>query len=400
MGIEKITSLKGVIKYRGKVYLGTDVKGKEVRRSKTFSKRKDAQVWVNKMFESKGALLTTKEKSFNKIVVIYFKSLIKSKKANTVKNYRTNFNKWIIPYFDYMKIDAIQEIHADKFIQSLHDEGASSDTIRYTANRFKDFLSWCVKKKYIAENPALEIELPQVTLRETKVKFHQIEEVFQLLDYLEDSVYQDFIIFLYSTGLRISEACAVRIEDIDLKSGLIHVTRNLTPYEIQDNEKLDGEFYLGPTKNNQSRSLPLSDEVLGTLRELSQGRKKGEFLFLTERGKARKIIISRGNKQISVNAKIINPREFTSSIFKRYQKKAGLVNILGSHGTRHTFASHYMMNGGDIFTLQKLLGHKDIKSTMVYAHLSPEYLEKSRGLVNFKKSEQFRNIISLRKDNA
>ena len=42
------------------------------------------------------------------------------------------------------------------------------------------------------------------------------------------------------------------------------------------------------------------------------------------------------------------------------------------HGTRHTFASHWMMNGGDLYKLQKILGHKDIKMTQRYAHLAPD----------------------------
>ncbi len=44
------------------------------------------------------------------------------------------------------------------------------------------------------------------------------------------------------------------------------------------------------------------------------------------------------------------------------------------HALRHTFASHYMMSGGNILTLQKILGHSDIKMTMIYAHLAPDYL--------------------------
>ena len=45
-----------------------------------------------------------------------------------------------------------------------------------------------------------------------------------------------------------------------------------------------------------------------------------------------------------------------------------------THILRHTFASHFMMNGGDILTLQKVLGHSDLKMTMRYSHLSPDYL--------------------------
>ncbi|MCD8530717.1 MAG: tyrosine-type recombinase/integrase [Saccharospirillaceae bacterium] len=48
-----------------------------------------------------------------------------------------------------------------------------------------------------------------------------------------------------------------------------------------------------------------------------------------------------------------------------------------THILRHTFASHFMMNGGDILTLQKILGHSDLKMTLRYAHLSPDYLNQA-----------------------
>jgi len=51
-----------------------------------------------------------------------------------------------------------------------------------------------------------------------------------------------------------------------------------------------------------------------------------------------------------------------------------------THILRHTFASHYMMGGGDLLTLQRILGHSSITMTMRYAHLSPEHLESATRL--------------------
>ncbi|MCO5113007.1 MAG: tyrosine-type recombinase/integrase [Bdellovibrionaceae bacterium] len=53
------------------------------------------------------------------------------------------------------------------------------------------------------------------------------------------------------------------------------------------------------------------------------------------------------------------------------------------HDFRHTFASHYMMNGGNLFDLQKFLGHADIKMTQRYAHLCPDYLHDKIQIINF-----------------
>jgi len=59
----------------------------------------------------------------------------------------------------------------------------------------------------------------------------------------------------------------------------------------------------------------------------------------------------------------------TERHFMVAQKDAGLSKIIRFHDLRHTFASHFMMNGGNLYTLQKLLGHSDIQTTMIYAHL-------------------------------
>ncbi len=53
------------------------------------------------------------------------------------------------------------------------------------------------------------------------------------------------------------------------------------------------------------------------------------------------------------------------------------------HALRHTFASHYIMSGGNLLALQKILGHSDVKMTMVYAHLAPEFLGDEMDRIKF-----------------
>lgn len=63
--------------------------------------------------------------------------------------------------------------------------------------------------------------------------------------------------------------------------------------------------------------------------------------------------------------------------FRSALERAGIDLPAGqlTHVLRHTFASHFMMNGGNILVLQKILGHTDIKMTMRYAHFAPSHLE-------------------------
>lgn len=80
------------------------------------------------------------------------------------------------------------------------------------------------------------------------------------------------------------------------------------------------------------------------------------------------------------NNKIFNGSH--AQAFKNAIARAGieLPNGQLTHVLRHTFASHFMMNGGNILVLQKILGHTDIKTTMRYAHLAPDHLEEATTL--------------------
>lgn len=75
---------------------------------------------------------------------------------------------------------------------------------------------------------------------------------------------------------------------------------------------------------------------------------------------------------------------FTSctGAFKEAIERADIQLPMGqlTHVLRHTFASHFMINGGNILALQRILGHQDLKTTMLYAHLAPEHLDTARTL--------------------
>ncbi len=77
------------------------------------------------------------------------------------------------------------------------------------------------------------------------------------------------------------------------------------------------------------------------------------------------------------------PEIFRYWAFARGQKKAGLTNHYRFHDLRHTFASHFVMNGGSLYDLQKLLGHARFEETQRYAHLSPLHLAKAINIVSF-----------------
>lgn len=106
---------------------------------------------------------------------------------------------------------------------------------------------------------------------------------------------------------------------------------------------------------DKNRSIPIDDSLADEIREFYQA----------------------GNRDAS-------GRIFKSSVgaFRMAVKEAGLELMQGqlTHVLRHTFASHFMMNGGNILALQKVLGHSSLQTMMIYAHLSSDHLQEAKML--------------------
>ncbi len=107
----------------------------------------------------------------------------------------------------------------------------------------------------------------------------------------------------------------------------------------------------------------------------------------TKSGKTRAVpIVSELEEAIQAHAKEHEQMGrifgYSISAFREGVERAGLVLPDGqmTHVLRHTFASHFMMNGGNILTLQRILGHANVTMTMRYAHMSPDNLQEAKNL--------------------
>ena len=104
-----------------------------------------------------------------------------------------------------------------------------------------------------------------------------------------------------------------------------------------------------PDDDSKKRMIPLDETMINLFKKLPQ---KLEFVFLNMRRKAK---LNRVTKP-----------------FEHALKKAGIDNFR-FHDLRHTFASHFVMSGGDLLSLREILGHSDIRMVQRYSHLRPEY---------------------------
>jgi integrase/recombinase XerD len=165
------------------------------------------------------------------------------------------------------------------------------------------------------------------------------EEISKIIDTALDLYHRAILMALYSTGMRCSELVNLKIADIDSKRMMIRI-------------------HCG--KGGKERDVPLSEKLLETLREYWRWMKPRTYLF-PSRFKAASPITTKG----------------VFDICKTTAHKAGITKMVGCHAFRHAFATHLLEAGTDLRTIQLLLGHARISSTMIYLHLSRRHLQAS-----------------------
>jgi len=163
-----------------------------------------------------------------------------------------------------------------------------------------------------------------------------IEEIKQVIDSIENIKHKTIISLIYSSGLRISECVNIKISDIDSKRMMIKIVQS---------------------KGNKDRYVPLSNKMLLLLREYYKEYKPTEFLF---EGQVQKYYSVRSIQAILKSALV----------------KAKIKKNISVHSLRHSYTTHLLEQGTDISIIQKLLGHKDIKTTLLYTQISKTQLTK------------------------
>jgi len=150
------------------------------------------------------------------------------------------------------------------------------------------------------------------------------------------------------TGMRAGELLGLQWSAVDFKRRLVTVRRS----------------YASTTKTDETRYVPLLDVLLPVLREWKLRCTSDTWVFPSEVG----------TMQLP-SARVLQ------ETLKRVREESEIPYYFKFHDLRHTFASHWMMGGGDLFRLQKVLGHKSTEMTQRYAHLSPHAFEQDYGIL-------------------
>lgn len=239
---------------------------------------------------------------------------------------------------------SISPDHITNFLAFRKRSGLQAASVRLDAVAIRIFFRFLVARQGWSENPAetLSLPRPEKHLPETL----GVEQVRKLIESITPSDPQGvrdraMLELLYSSGLRVSELCAARLENLDLDAGFIRVTG----------------------KGSKTRLIPVGVPAIATVRQyLESGRPP-----LVRRWTGAEIFLS-------VRGKKLTPQRVWQLI-KQYASRAGIGTNVYPHLLRHSFATHLLGGGADLRIIQELLGHSDISTTQIYTHVEKSGLK-------------------------
>lgn len=248
------------------------------------------------------------------------------------------FAKWLKDGGHAAAWAAVTPERIGEFLGCRKRSGAAAATVKLHAVALRIFFRHLVRRGYLTADPTEFLGIPKIEryLPET-LSAVEVERLIAAAAGSTPLELRDRAIveLLYASGLRVSELCGARLENLDLEKGFIRV--------------------IG--KGNKQRLVPVGagareaiDRYLRLGRPALVGKRTGGEVFLSVRGR-----------------KLTNQRIW--QLLVALGKRAGLHKEVHPHMLRHSFATHLLEGGADLRTVQILLGHSDIMATEIYTHV-------------------------------
>ncbi len=268
-------------------------------------------------------------------------------RPETRADYRKRLEQDAIPFFGRRRLAEIEPRDVKRFATHVAARGLSANTVRLALAPVKALFATALEDGLIRSNPTAGVRVAGATTREAdedKARALSPDELTVLLDELAEAE-RLFFRFLAQTGLRIGEAIALRVGDIDLGRRRVQVRRRW--YRTS---------FAPPKSKHGRRDIPLARGMAQALWPLVAGRDSNELLFASETGR------------------MIDQSNLTSRVLKPAARRAG-VPWASYHTFRHTAASAFFRAGWNAKQVQLVLGHHSPAFTLAtYVHLIPDDL--------------------------
>jgi integrase len=280
----------------------------------------------------------------------YFVELSKHdlRKTTIDRVYRPAFKSFLAICGD--KALASYNIRDIETYKSKRLDTCSPVTFNIAFRTLKAAFNRAVRWELIKENPFSRSK--QVRVPEKPFVHFTRDEFMKFIGVVNEPVLKNVFLFAVLTGMRQGEILNLQWSSVDLNQKLIRV--------------INQEGFL--TKTGRSRSVPMSDEVVELLEQLKTRATDQSYVFV------------RGREKLG--------QSYVEHKFKRYVRAAGLRDDLKFHSLRHTFATWLVQSGTSIYEIKELLGHSDITTTLVYAHLAASELHATVNRISLRLSPE------------
>lgn len=247
-------------------------------------------------------------------------------------------------YVQFLESSGVTEIDKSTFehilahLDSLKKQELSARTRARHLSAIRHFYTFLTRKGLVRQNPTRLMSTPKIWKHIPIVlTYSQVEALLSQPDTNTPLGIRDrtLLELLYASGMRISEAVELCLNDLNLQSGFC--------------------IFIG--KGGKQRLVPLGRSVLNWIEEYIKSVRP----ILSKDQEEKQLILTRNGKGFT--------RQGAWKILKQYVVQAGLPPNVTPHTLRHSFATHLLENGADLRIVQTLLGHADISTTQIYTHV-------------------------------
>lgn len=275
----------------------------------------------------------------------YYIKMVEHKSLRTIQSYQNDLQRYLayLQELDIHRLEDVAEHHVQDYLIELREE-ARPATVNRALSAIRSF------HRYALQSRASPFD-PTRFLKGTKKQAHlpvylseqEIQRILASFSVVDRDVFHKAILeLLYGCGLRVSECCALRLNQVHLDQRFLRV--------------------IG--KGDKERMIPLHAEGVRVLTQYityirpQWEQKRSPYVFLNSRG-------------------TMLSRQYVHRMIKEKVLELGLNPAYSAHSFRHSFATHLLDGGADLRIVQELLGHSDIQTTQIYTHIQNRRLKQA-----------------------
>ena len=285
--------------------------------------------------------------------------------SNTIVSYRKDL-EFYIDFLTRRHIDNLSKITKNditNFMLAQKDKGISTNSVVRRLAAIRMFHRFLAREKILKNDPSDLIDSPKLWKKiPDTLSLNEVNALLAQPDIRNKQGLRDKAILetLYATGMRVSEAVNLKVDSVNLDIGFLRCIgkgnkERVIPLgtkaisSIKKYLEASRPHLLNPVRN--TKALQRQDKISNGVK-----KKESEFLFLNRFG-----------KKIS--------RQSLWKIVQKYANQARIKKPIRPHTLRHSFATHLLVRGADLRSVQEMLGHSNISTTQIYTHINKDRLK-------------------------